>query len=195
MWAAYSLRWPVADPCSRVPVWKRSCCCSGRYELHLPWLSLSQQYTCTPLQILGTPTEETWPGITQNTEFLSGHYPVYRAEPLSLHAPRLDGEAIDLLGKFLQFESKNRVPAKPALAHPYFQSLGQRIHSLPNSEFWSSILTTLSHYTVAFPDLQPSQSSPYQSVSWSLIQVRRSLTPFQMARLTTEVHNYIGEQK
>lgn len=86
------------------------------------------------LQILGTPTEDTWPGITMNTEFINGHFPVYRPEPLSLHAPRLDGEAINLLAKLLHFESRNRVPARQALTHPYFQSLGQRIHSLPNSE-------------------------------------------------------------
>lgn len=87
------------------------------------------------MQILGTPTEETWPGITKNTEFLSGSYPKYRAEPLSLHAPRLDKEAIQLLANLLEFESKNRMPAKEAMMHPYFQSLGKRIHALPNSRF------------------------------------------------------------
>lgn len=86
------------------------------------------------IQILGTPTEETWPGITNNTEFVSGHYSVYHPEPLSLHAPRLDKDATDLLGKLLHFESRNRIQAKQALAHPYFQSLGQRIFILPNSE-------------------------------------------------------------
>lgn len=85
------------------------------------------------LQILGTPTEETWPGITKNPEF-NGKYPLYHAEPLSLHAPRLDNEAIDLLGKLLHFESRNRIPAKNALRHAYFQSLGTRILSLPNSK-------------------------------------------------------------
>ena len=83
---------------------------------------------------MGTPTEETWPGITKNNEFLKMGFPLYRAEPLSIHAPRFNQEAIDLLGKLLQFESKNRTPALEAMKHPYFESLGPRIHMLHNSE-------------------------------------------------------------
>ena len=83
---------------------------------------------------MGTPTEETWPGITKNNEFLKMGFPLYRPDPLSIHAPRFNAEAIDLLGKLLQFESKNRVPALEAMRHPYFESLGPRTHMLPNSE-------------------------------------------------------------
>lgn len=90
---------------------------------------------CPNLQILGTPTEETWPGITKNTEFINGGYPIFRAEPLSLHAPRLDSDAIDLLGKLLHFESKHRIPAREGMMHPYFSSIGKRILSLPYSEW------------------------------------------------------------
>ena len=97
------------------------------------------------VQILGTPTEETWPGITKNTEFVNGHFPIFHAEPLDTHAPRLDTEAIDLLEKLLQFESKNRVSALEAMRHPYFESLGPRVHQLPNSEL---VPVIFSHTTV-----------------------------------------------
>lgn len=38
--------------------------------------------------LLGTPTEETWPGILSNEEFKTYNYPKYRAEALLSHAPR-----------------------------------------------------------------------------------------------------------
>lgn len=36
----------------------------------------------------GTPTEETWPGITTSEEFKTYKFPLYQAEPLVSHAPR-----------------------------------------------------------------------------------------------------------
>uniref|UniRef100_A0A672Z5L0 Protein kinase domain-containing protein n=1 Tax=Sphaeramia orbicularis TaxID=375764 RepID=A0A672Z5L0_9TELE len=38
-------------------------------------------------RILGTPTEETWPGITTSEEFKTYNFPQYKAEPLVNHAP------------------------------------------------------------------------------------------------------------
>ncbi|KAH0501700.1 Cyclin-dependent kinase 17 [Microtus ochrogaster] len=45
----------------------------------------------------------------------------------------LDSEGIELITKFLQYESKKRVPAEEAMKHVYFRSLGPRIHALPES--------------------------------------------------------------
>lgn len=84
-------------------------------------------------KILGTPTEKTWPGISKNEEFVNGQYPMFYAESLSMHAPRLDDDALNLLGKLLRFESKNRMQAKDCMQHPYFDSLGTRIQKLPNT--------------------------------------------------------------
>ncbi|TTB56405.1 Cyclin-dependent kinase 16 [Bagarius yarrelli] len=53
-------------------------------------------------KLLGTPTEETWPGITSNEEFISYNYPRYRADCLHNHTPRLDNDGVDLLSKLLQ---------------------------------------------------------------------------------------------
>ncbi|CAI8037055.1 Cyclin-dependent kinase 17 [Geodia barretti] len=82
---------------------------------------------------LGTPTESTWPGITSNQDFVQANYPVYHPQPLSSHVPRLDHVALDLMGSLLQFQSRNRVPAKTAMGHAYFSSLGPRVHMLPNT--------------------------------------------------------------
>lgn len=35
---------------------------------------------------------------------------------------------------FLQYEAKSRISAEAALRHPYFKSLGERVHLLPDSE-------------------------------------------------------------
>ncbi|XP_013362374.1 PREDICTED: cyclin-dependent kinase 16 isoform X5 [Chinchilla lanigera] len=91
-------------------------------------------------RILGTPTEETWPGILSNEEFKTYNYPKYRAEALLSHAPRspcpcgrLDSDGADLLTKLLQFEGRNRISAEDAMKHAFFLSLGERIHKLPDT--------------------------------------------------------------
>ncbi|OBS72354.1 hypothetical protein A6R68_13067 [Neotoma lepida] len=84
-------------------------------------------------RLLGTPSQETWPGVSSNDEFKNYNFPKYKAQPLINHAPRLDSEGIELITKFLQYESKKRVPAEEAMKHVYFRSLGPRIHALPES--------------------------------------------------------------
>ncbi|XP_030077490.1 cyclin-dependent kinase 18 isoform X1 [Microcaecilia unicolor] len=84
-------------------------------------------------RLLGTPTEETWSGITANEEFRAYHFPQYRAQPLINHAPRLDTEGLDLLISLLLYEAKRRISAEVGLRHPYFKPLGERVYSLPDN--------------------------------------------------------------
>ncbi|CAG0904237.1 unnamed protein product [Darwinula stevensoni] len=83
---------------------------------------------------LGTPTGETWTGISTHKEFQSYSFPTYQPEPLINRAPRLDGDGLDLLIKFLLYEAKKRISAWDAMRHAYFRSLGPNIHKLPDSE-------------------------------------------------------------
>lgn len=49
-------------------------------------LSAHGRFPLSPLA--GTPTEDTWPGITSNEEFKAYNFTQYRAQPLINHAPR-----------------------------------------------------------------------------------------------------------
>lgn len=81
-------------------------------------------------KVLGTPSDDTWSGISTYEEFLFYNFPPYEPEPLINRAPRLDGDGIDLLTKFLKYEAKKRIPADEAMRHPYFRSLGPNVHKL-----------------------------------------------------------------
>ncbi|XP_049438082.1 cyclin-dependent kinase 16-like isoform X4 [Epinephelus fuscoguttatus] len=84
-------------------------------------------------RILGTPTEETWPGITTSEEFKTYNFPRYHAEPLVNHAPRIDNDGHDLLSVLLQFEAKKRVSAEDALRHSYFRTFGEQVQNLADT--------------------------------------------------------------
>uniref|UniRef100_A0AAY4BF19 cyclin-dependent kinase n=1 Tax=Denticeps clupeoides TaxID=299321 RepID=A0AAY4BF19_9TELE len=77
-------------------------------------------------KLLGTPTEESWPGITSNEEFISYNYPRYRADCLHNHTPRYRVTSSTYSGK-------KRIAAEEAMRHPYFHSLGERVLTLPDS--------------------------------------------------------------
>uniref|UniRef100_A0A8D0ARJ1 cyclin-dependent kinase n=1 Tax=Sander lucioperca TaxID=283035 RepID=A0A8D0ARJ1_SANLU len=84
-------------------------------------------------RLLGTPTEETWSGISSNEEFRSYLFPQYRPQTLINHVPRLDTEGIDLLSALLLYDTRSRISAEAALQHPYFLSLGNNIHNLTDT--------------------------------------------------------------
>uniref|UniRef100_A0A8C8C2U3 Protein kinase domain-containing protein n=1 Tax=Oncorhynchus tshawytscha TaxID=74940 RepID=A0A8C8C2U3_ONCTS len=81
-------------------------------------------------RLIGTPTEDSWPGISNNDEFRSYMFSQYRPQPLINHVPRLDSEGIDMLTALLLYDTRTRVSAEASLRHPYFLSLGENIHSL-----------------------------------------------------------------
>ncbi|KAI0229820.1 Cyclin-dependent kinase 17 [Lamellibrachia satsuma] len=81
-------------------------------------------------KMIGTPMDDTWPGIIHSEEFQGYKFPHYHPDHLINHAPRLDADGLSLLSEFLQYNVKYRVSAQDAMRHAYFDSLGTVVRQL-----------------------------------------------------------------
>jgi cyclin-dependent kinase len=72
-------------------------------------------------RLLGTPTEQQWPGVMALRDWHV--YPKWEPQDLSRAVPSLSPEGIDLLTQMLKYNPAERISAKAALDHPYFDSL------------------------------------------------------------------------
>ena len=79
---------------------------------------------------LGTPTEQSLPGVTSNTDFQALRLPFYHGEPMSQLAPRLDQIGNELLEKFLRYDPHARISAHDAMTHRFFSCYPAAIHAL-----------------------------------------------------------------
>lgn len=71
---------------------------------------------------LGTPNEETWPGVKSLPDYKTT-FPQWSGVPLKSAVPTLSDEGIDLLRLMLIYDPASRISAKRALQHPYFASI------------------------------------------------------------------------
>ncbi|ETW08593.1 CMGC/CDK/CDC2 protein kinase [Aphanomyces invadans] len=74
-------------------------------------------------RLLGTPDESVWPGISGLRDYAST-FPKWRPQNLEdIFKPKLDSDGLDLLKKMLQYSPSERITAKDATRHPYFNDL------------------------------------------------------------------------
>nr|XP_037273360.1 cyclin-dependent kinase 1-like [Rhipicephalus microplus] len=69
-------------------------------------------------RVLGTPTTDTWPEVTQLPNY-KPTFPMWRKNIVAELLPEADCEAVDLLLKMLIYSPRERISAKDAAAHPY----------------------------------------------------------------------------
>ncbi|KAF7983604.1 hypothetical protein HWV62_20512 [Athelia sp. TMB] len=70
-------------------------------------------------RILGTPSEENWPGVRQLPDY-KPTFPQWSQQDLASIVPQLDEAGIDILTVLLTYDTAKRISAKRALVHPYF---------------------------------------------------------------------------
>lgn len=76
-------------------------------------------------KILGTPTEETWPGVTALQDW-NDDFPRWPHLNLGRFVNRLCPQGIDLLENLLVLNPRGRFTAREAMAHPYFAEYNQQ---------------------------------------------------------------------
>lgn len=74
-------------------------------------------------RIMGTPNEETWPGVTSLPDFKSA-FPKWSSKDLATVVPNLEKTGLDLLRKMLCLDPSKRITARIALEHEYFKDIG-----------------------------------------------------------------------
>ncbi|XP_044802357.1 cyclin-dependent kinase 14 isoform X3 [Bubalus bubalis] len=91
-------------------------------------------------QVLGTPNEDTWPGVHSLPHFKPERFTLYSSKNLRQAWNKLSyvNHAEDLASKLLQCSPKNRLSAQAALSHEYFSDLPPRLWELTDM---SSIFT------------------------------------------------------
>ncbi|BBN12328.1 hypothetical protein MPTK1_5g19180 [Marchantia polymorpha subsp. ruderalis] len=73
-------------------------------------------------QIRGTPSEETWPGVSSLQEFVP-LFPNWHPMDMSDVVPDLDASGKNLLDRLLILNPNNRISAEEALQHEYFHGI------------------------------------------------------------------------
>nr|XP_054594378.1 cyclin-dependent kinase 14 isoform X3 [Nothobranchius furzeri] len=90
--------------------------------------------------VLGTPSEDSWPGVTSLPHFKPDRFTVYSPKKLRQAWNKLGyvDHAEELASRFLQCFPKNRLSAQAALNHEYFSNLPPRLWELQDM---SSVFT------------------------------------------------------
>ena len=73
-------------------------------------------------EIMGTPNEMTWPGVTKLPEY-KYTFPQWKAKNLHEMFPNFDKDGLDLMEKFLQMDPDKRITIREALNHPFLERI------------------------------------------------------------------------
>lgn len=115
-------------------------------------------------KVLGTPTEETWDGVTEFPNYRPQKFGMYKSQPLSATFPKLKDipNAEKLAHSFLQLQPRHRISAAEASHHIYFKDLPPKIYELPDQ---------VSIFTVAGCKIS-TENNPAKSVIKNATKIR-----------------------
>ncbi|GAA6107588.1 cyclin-dependent kinase 16 isoform X1, partial [Tachysurus ichikawai] len=126
-------------------------------------------------RILGTPAEDSCPGVSTSEEFRNYNFPQYRPEPIVNHAPRIDSDGEDLIMQLLKFEARQRISAEEALGHPYFKCFGEQVQHLAD---------TASIFTVK--EIQLQKDPGKRTISYTESAMPHKMGPMRLEYLQRE---------
>ncbi|CAH8623663.1 unnamed protein product [Schistosoma rodhaini] len=89
-------------------------------------------------RLLGTPSEEVWPGVSSLPEYQKKSFPIWRNSKLSIQdniAKAFSSPGLDLLQAMLIYEPSRRITARDALLHPYFSDLDKSLVPATGEEY------------------------------------------------------------
>ena len=70
-------------------------------------------------RVLGTPDDDTWPSVTTLPDY-KAQFPKWRAKEWKDITPALDPDGVDLLKRLLRYAPHERISARDACAHKWF---------------------------------------------------------------------------
>lgn len=103
-----------------IDIWSAGCIMAEMFTSRplFPGNSNDDQLT-TIFKIMGTPSETTWPGVSQYPNYRH-NFDIYQPQNLSNIVPQADPAAMLLLIQLLQMNPDNRISARNSLQSPWF---------------------------------------------------------------------------
>lgn len=86
---------------------------------------------------LGSPTEDTMPGVSQSAEFAAlalPKFPPFDSSIFFVLVPRLDADGISLLASYLKYNPRLRASAADSIRHTFFSCMPAEVYNLDNNQ-------------------------------------------------------------
>ncbi|XP_075227035.1 cyclin-dependent kinase 1 [Lycorma delicatula] len=84
-------------------------------------------------RVLSTPNDETWPGVSQLPDY-KPTFPNWTQNTLKTQVKNIDETGLDLLEQMLIYNPSQRISAKQAIKHPFFNDLDKT--TLPKTDLY-----------------------------------------------------------
>ncbi|TGZ63353.1 hypothetical protein CRM22_006966 [Opisthorchis felineus] len=103
-------------------------------------------------RLLGTPSEDVWPGVTNLPDYKKKGFPLWRESKLTTNeniTKAFNDLGLSLLQAMLIYEPSRRITARDALLHPYFADLDKSTVPATGEEYIGLPLDQLPHEVAA----------------------------------------------